>query len=335
MLSRLSTLNLSRTFPNHVRTLASAGHDVDALAASFKGYYVHKNMLMPDPKLKQTNDVKGKTAFISGGSRGIGLDIAKKLAAGGANVVLAAKTVEEQKNLPGTIFTAAEECNALGGGGKAIPIQMDLRNEESVQAAFDKTIEEFGSLDILVNNASAIHIEPSETIDMKRYDLMHSINGRGTFLATKLAIPHLKKGENSHVLTLSPPLDSTLSVPNWFKLTGTAYITAKLQMSLQVVGMSAELREHGIGCNGLWPRTTIATAAVKNMLGGQKMIDKSRTPEIMGDAAYAIFCSDSKRNTGNFWVDDEVLVSVGTRDFSKYRVNQDTPEHELIPDFFV
>jgi citronellol/citronellal dehydrogenase len=312
----------------------SAGHSVDELAASFRGYYVHKNLLTPNPKLKQTKDVKGKTAFISGGSRGIGLDIAKKLCAAGANVVLAAKTVEPQKNLPGTIFTAAKECEELGGG-KALPIQMDLRNEENVQAAYDKTIEEFGSLDILVNNASAIHIESSETIDMKRYDLMHSINGRGTFLATKLAIPHLKKGENSHVLTLAPPLDATLSVPNWFKLTGTAYITAKLQMSLQVVGMSAELREHGIGCNGLWPRTTIATAAVKNMLGGQEMIDKSRTPEIMGDAAHAIFCSDSTKNTGNFWVDDEVLVNVGVRDLSKYRVNQDTPEHELIPDFFV
>ena len=328
------TVATARRLISSTTAKSFAGHDVDALAASFKGYYVQKNLLQPNPKLKQRHDVKGKTAFISGGSRGIGLDIAKKLAAAGANVVIAAKTVTEQPNLPGTIYTAAEECESLGGG-KALPIQMDLRKEESVHAAFDETSSKFGSLDILVNNASAIHIEPSETIDMKRYDLMHSINGRGTFLATKLAIPYLKEGDNSHVLTLSPPLDSTLSVPNWFKLTGTAYITAKLQMSLQVVGMSAELREHGIACNGLWPRTTIATAAVKNMLGGEKMIAKSRTPEIMGDAAHAIFCSDSTRNTGNFWVDDEVLVSVGVRDFTKYRVNPDTPEHELIPDFFV
>ena len=311
-----------------------SGHSIDDIQKGFKGYFVHKNLMGLNPKLKPVGDLKGKTVFVSGGSRGIGLAIAVRAAQDGANVVIAAKTAEPHPNLPGTIFTAAAACEAAGAE-KAMAIQMDLRDEASVESAFKMAAEEFGGIDILVNNASAIHIEPSETVDMKRYDLMHGINGRGTFLASKLAIPYLKKGNNAHILNLSPPLDSTLGNPIWFKLTGTAYITAKLSMSLQVLGLSAELRQNGIGVNGLWPRTTIATAAVQNMLGGDDMMDRSRTPEIMGDAAHAIFCSDAKRNTGQFWVDDEVMVGTGTHDLKKYRVNPEIEEHELIPDFFV
>jgi citronellol/citronellal dehydrogenase len=231
----------------------------------------------------------------------------------------------------------------------------NIQSEENVKEALERSIERFGGIDILVNCASAIHIEPTETITMKRYDLMHSINGRGTFLMTKYAIPYLKQSSNGHVLTLAPPIQ-TVDQPNWFRHAGTAYTSAKLQMSLQVIGLSAELRGNGkqnhVAVNGLWPRTTIATAAVQNILGGDEMMRRSRSAEIMADAAHAIVCSDGKANTGNFWIDDEVMVgtglshrhaslathlnsSVGAMDLSKYRIDQSLSEHELCPDLFV
>jgi citronellol/citronellal dehydrogenase len=276
--------------------------------------------------------MQGKTVFVSGGSRGIGLAIAMKAARDGANVVIAAKTIEAHPKLEGTIYTAADACTAAGGN--ALALQLNLQDEESVAKAVQDTVAKFGGIDILINSASAIHLQDTESVSMKRFDLMHSINSRGTFMMSKYCIPHLKKSSNGHILTLSPPIDA-LQQPFWFKQSGTAYASAKLAMSMQVVGLSAELQEHGIGVNALWPRTTIATAAIKNILGGEEMMDKSRTPEIMGDAAHAILCSDGKRNTGNFWVDDVVLAGTGVTDLSKYRVNPDVAEHELVPDFFV
>lgn len=297
-----------------------------------RGYYVQQNMFGPNKKLAAKGSLKDKTMFVSGGSRGIGLAIAMRAARDGANVVIAAKTVEAHPKLEGTIFTAASACEEAGG--KALPLQLNLQDEESVQKAVQATVDKFGGIDILVNSASAIHLQDSEMVPMKRFDLMHSINNRGTFMMSKYCIPYLKKSSNPHILTLSPPIDA-LQQPFWFKQSGTAYASAKLAMSMQVVGLSAELQEHGIGVNALWPRTTIATAAVKNVLGGEAMMDKSRSPEIMGDAAHAIVASDGKRNTGNFWVDDVVLAGIGVTDLSKYRVNPNVAEHELVPDFFV
>ena len=300
----------------------------------YEGYYVQKNIYNPNINLKKETNLKNKTALISGGSRGIGLSIAENLCKNGANVVIASKTTETQKDLPGTIYTAVDECNKHGMG-VAFPVQMDLRNEDSILNAIDETIKNFGSIDFLINNASAVHIEHSKTISSKKYDLMHSINGRGTFIMSKSCIPHLAKSRNPHILSLCPPLDSTINNPFWFKMTGTAYITAKLQMSLQVLGLSQELKEFNIGCNALWPRTTIATSAIKNVLGGSKIMNKSRSPEIMADAANIILTSNSEVNTGNFYIDDEVLVGSGFKDLEKYRINKDIKEHELIPDFFV
>lgn len=218
----------------------------------------------------------------------------------------------------------------------------NIQNEENVKDAIDQTIQKFGGIDILVNCASAIHIESSENISMKRYDLMHSINGRGTFLVSKYVIPFLKQSSNGHILTLAPPIQ-LIDQPNWFRQAGTAYTTAKLQMSLQVVGLAAELNRiddinngfSHVAVNALWPRTTIATAAIQNILGGDEMMRRSRTAEIMADAAHVILCSDAKKNTGNFWIDDEVMVGSGAVDLSKYRVDQSIPEHDLCPDLFV
>ena len=271
-------------------------------------------------------NLKGKTLFITGGSRGIGLAIGLRAARDGANVTIAAKTAEPHPKLKGTIYTAAEEIEAAGG--KALAQIVDVRDRESIQAAIDKTVETFGGIDILVNNASAISLTPTEMTDMKRYDLMHSINTRGTFLTSKLAIPHLKKAKNPHVLNLAPPLNME---EKWFA-PHVAYTMAKFGMSMCVLGMAGEYRSRGIAFNGLWPRTTIATAAVENLLGGQDLIRCSRTPDIMGDAAHAIFCRDSKDCTGNFFVDDEVMASIGVTDLSKYAVD---PTANLAPDFFV
>jgi citronellol/citronellal dehydrogenase len=270
--------------------------------------------------------LRGKTLFISGASRGIGLAIGLRAARDGANVAIVAKTAEPNPKLPGTIHTAAKEIEEAGG--KALPIACDIRNDEQVAAAVAKTVETFGGIDILVNNASAINLSGTEALDMKRYDLMHGINTRGTFLCSKLCIPHLKKAQNPHVLNLSPPLNMETK---WFA-PHVAYTMAKFGMSMCVLGMAGEYKSAGIAFNALWPRTTIATAAIKNLLGGDQMMKASRKPEIMGDAAYVIFNRPARECTGNFFIDDEVLKSAGVTDLDKYAVD---PSQKLMPDFFV
>ncbi|MTH96107.1 NAD(P)-dependent oxidoreductase [Roseibium sp. RKSG952] len=271
-------------------------------------------------------DLKGKTLFITGASRGIGKAIALRAARDGANIAIAAKTAEPHPKLEGTIYTAAEEIEAAGG--KALPLVLDVRDDVAVKEAIDKTAETFGGLDILVNNASAIQITPVAHTDMKRFDLMHQINTRGTLACSKHAIEHLKKSDNPHILMLSPPLDMQ---QKWFAA-HTPYSIAKYGMSLVVLGLSGELKPKGVAVNALWPRTTIATAAVKNVLGGDKMVSQSRTPDILADAAYEIFTTPSRELTGQFLIDDNFLFERGERDFDKYRVD---PTQTLMPDFFV
>ena len=267
-----------------------------------------------------------KVVFITGGSRGIGLEIGKRAARDGAKVVLAAKTAEPHPKLPGTIFTAAEEI--IEAGGEALPLILDVRNEENVLKAVEETASHFGGIDICVNNASAISLTKTTDTDMKRYDLMHQINGRGTYLVSKYCIPHLKKSSNPHILNLAPPLDMKAK---WFG-PHLAYTMAKFTMSMCVLGMAEELKADGIAVNGLWPRTAIATAAVKNVLGGEELMNISRKPEIMADAAYEIFIKDSKEFTGNFCIDDLVLHESGVKDFTNYA---DVSFDKLAPDFFV
>ena len=267
-----------------------------------------------------------KVVFITGGSRGIGLEIGKRAARAGAKVVLAAKTAEPHPKLPGTIFTAAEEI--IEAGGEALPLILDVRDEENVLKAVEETASHFGGIDICVNNASAISLTKTPDTDMKRYDLMHQINGRGTYLVSKYCIPHLKKSSNPHILNLAPPLDMKAK---WFG-PHLAYTMAKFTMSMCVLGMAEELKADGIAVNGLWPRTAIATAAVKNVLGGEELMNISRKPEIMADAAYEIFIKDSKEFTGNFCIDDLVLHESGVKDFTKYA---DVSFDKLAPDFFV
>ncbi len=274
----------------------------------------------------KTRHLQGKTMFVTGGSRGIGLAIALRAAQDGANVVIAAKTTEPHPKLPGTIYSAAEEIEKAGG--KALPLVMDVRDEDSVATSIAKAAQHFGGIDILVNNASAISLTPTAATDMKRYDLMNGINTRGTYMTTKYAIPHLAKGQNPHVLMLSPPLDMS---EKWFA-PHLAYSIAKYGMSLCVLGFAGELRHQGIAVNALWPRTTIATSAVKNLLGGDQLIQASRTPEIMGDAAHMIFAKPSKTFTGNFLIDDSFMASEGVTDFTKYQVNAG---QKLFIDFFV
>lgn len=272
-------------------------------------------------------DLAGKTLFITGGSRGIGLAIALRAARDGANVAIAAKTAEPNPKLPGTIYTAAEEIEKAGG--KALPLVCDVRSEEQVEAAVDKTVATFGGIDICVNNASAISLTPVEKTDLKRFDLMFAINTRGTFLTSKLCIPHLRKAENPHILMLSPPLDMK---PEWFA-GHVAYSIAKYGMSLCVLGLAAELARDRIAVNALWPRTTIATAAIRNLLGGEEVARRSRTPDILADAAHLIFTQPSTTFTGRFLIDDSLLYELGgVRDFEKYRVD---PSVELQADFFV
>ncbi len=272
-------------------------------------------------------DLSGKTLFITGGSRGIGLAIAKRCAADGANVAIAAKTAEPHPKLPGTIYTAAEEIEAAGG--KALPIICDIRYEDQVAAAVAKTVETFGGIDICVNNASAISMTGTADTDMKRYDLMHQINTRGTFLTSKVCLPHLKKSDNPHILNLSPPLDMD---KKWFAMS-VAYTMAKYGMSMCVLGMAEEFKEDGIAVNALWPRTAVRTAAVGNVLGGDEIMKRSRVDTIMADAAYLMLTQPSREFTGNFFIDDLVLAKfAGVTDFSQYA---DVPENELIPDFFV
>jgi citronellol/citronellal dehydrogenase len=267
-----------------------------------------------------------KTAFITGSSRGIGKAIALKLAKNGFNIVVAAKTSEPHPKLEGTIYTAAKEIEKLGV--EALPLIVDIRDEEMVNDSINKTIQKFGRIDVLVNNASAIGLTPIEQTTMKRYDLMHDINVRGTFMVSKACIPHMKNTENPHILTLSPPLNLK---PSWFGA-HLAYTMSKYGMSMTVLGQSNELKSKGIAANALWPKTTIATAAVKNLLGGDALIQASRNPEIMADAAYAIIQKNSKECTGNFFIDEEVLMNEGVTDFTKYAVN---PEMSLMKDLFI
>jgi citronellol/citronellal dehydrogenase len=270
--------------------------------------------------------LQGKTLFITGASRGIGLAIALRAARDGANIVIAAKTAEPHPKLPGTIYTAAKEIEAAGG--KALPLIVDVREETSVQEAVAKAVATFGGLDICVNNASAISLTGTLSTDMKRYDLMHQVNGRGTFLTSKACIPHLKQAANPHVLTLSPPLDIK---PKWFA-PHVAYSMAKYNMSLCVLGMAEEFKGEGIAFNALWPRTAIATAAIRFALAGDEGMKHCRDPEIMADAAQAIFEKPAREFSGNFLIDDTFLYGEGVRDFDRYRVD---PTKPLMPDFFV
>ncbi len=268
----------------------------------------------------------GKTLFITGASRGIGLAIALRAARDGANIVVAAKTADPHPKLPGTIYTAADEI--ASAGGVALPLVVDVRDEASVQSAVDQAVERFGGIDILVNNASAISLTGTLSTDMKRYDLMHQVNTRGTFLTSKACIPHLKKSANPHVLMLSPPLDMS---PRWFG-GHVAYTMAKFGMSMCVLGMAEEFKSDGIAFNALWPRTGIATAAIQFALTGEEGLRHCRTPEIMADAAHAIFEKPSRELTGQFLIDDTFLYGEGVREFDKYRVD---PTASLMPDFFV
>jgi len=270
--------------------------------------------------------LSGKTLFITGASRGIGLAIALRAARDGANVAIAAKTAEPHRHLPGTIYTAAKEIEAAGG--RALPLVVDVRDEAAVVRAVESTAGMFGGIDVCVNNASAIQLTGTLGTDMKRFDLMHQINTRGTFLASKACIPHLRRAANPHVLMISPPLDMS---PRWFG-PHTAYTMAKFGMSLCVLGMADEFRQDGIAFNALWPRTIIATAAIQFALGGDEAMRRCRTPAVMADAAYAVVTKPSRECTGRFLIDDSVLYEEGERDFDKYRMD---PQLVPIADFFV
>jgi citronellol/citronellal dehydrogenase len=271
--------------------------------------------------------LKGKTLFITGASRGIGKAIALRAARDGANVVVAAKTVEPHPRLPGTIYSAAEEIEAAGG--RALASVVDVRDEDQIRAAVARAADTFGGIDILVNNASAISLSRTVDTPLKRFDLMHQINTRGTFACSQACIPYLAKAENPHILNLAPPL--TALQPRWFA-PHLAYTMAKFGMSLCVLGMAEELRPQGIAVNALWPRTIIATAAVNNLLGGEQAMKGARTPEIMGDAAHVILTRPSREFTGHFCIDDEVLGSAGITDLDRYAV---TPGGALLPDLFL
>ena len=268
---------------------------------------------------------KNKTVIMSGGSRGVGLEIAKALGKDGANIAILAKTTEPHPTLPGTIFTAAEEIEQVGGN--ALPIVCDIRFEEQVEAAVEETASKFGGIDICINNASAIHLTDTVNTPMKRYDLMHNINVRGTFMLSQKCIPHLKNGDNPHILTLSPPLDIDRK---WFGMT-LAYTTAKYGMSLVAHGLAEELGKHNVASNCLWPRTSLDTAAVRNVIGAE-LIKGSRKPSIYADAAYAVLKRDSSTCTGNFFLDQDVLEKEGVSDFDQYAID---PEATLVSDFFV
>jgi citronellol/citronellal dehydrogenase len=270
--------------------------------------------------------LKDHTLFITGASRGIGLAIALRAARDGANIAIAAKTDKPHPKLTGTIFTAADEI--IRAGGKALPLVVDVRDETQVKDAIDQTVAAFGRLDIVVNNASAVQRTPVVDTDMRRFDLMHEVNTRGTFMVSKYAIPHLEKARNPHILMNSPPLDFR---EKWFA-GSTAYSIAKYGMSLVVLGLAGELRAKGIAVNALWPRATIATAAIKNLLGGEAVMRMSRTPAIMADAAYRIFQKPSRSFSGNFLIDDSFLAAEGITDFEQYRVD---PSEPLARTFFV
>ena len=270
--------------------------------------------------------LKGKTLFITGASRGIGKAIALRAARDGANIIVAAKTTEPHPKLPGTIYTAAEEIEKAGG--KALACVVDIRDEAQIAAAVAKAVERCGGIDILVNNASAISLTDTTSTPMKRFDLMHGINTRGTFACSQACIPYLRKAENPHILNNSPPLNMEVK---WFA-PHVAYTMAKYGMSMCVLGMAEELRTEGIAVNALWPRTVIATSAVRNLLGGDETMKGSRKPDIMADAAHAILTKKSREFTGNFCIDDEILRASGVTDFDKYA---SVPGAELYPDYFL
>lgn len=272
---------------------------------------------------------KNKTVFITGASRGIGKAIGLKLAADGANIVIAAKTSEPNAKLPGTIYSAAEEIEAAGG--QALPLMVDIRDETAVQQAVQQAAEHFGGIDILINNASAIQLTNTEFTPMKRFDLMMSVNARGTYLCSQTCLPYLKKSSNPHILMLSPPL---VMQARWFK-NHVAYTMAKYGMSMCVLGMAEEFKSVGVAVNALWPRTAIATAAVKNLLGGDGSIQKSRTPEIVADAAFHILQQPSKTCSGHFFIDEEVIAQYIGGDMRHYQVDPNVPSSELIEDFFL
>jgi citronellol/citronellal dehydrogenase len=267
--------------------------------------------------------LKGKTLFITGASRGIGLAIALRAARDGANIAIAAKTDQPHPKLPGTIHTAAAEV--AKAGGKALPLTVDVRDEGQVKAGLARTADTFGGIDIVVNNASAVQVTDVEHTDMKRYDLMNGVNARGTFMVSKFAIPYLEKAANPHILMNSPPLDMK---EKWFA-PHTAYSMAKFGMSMVVLGLAGELRPKGIAVNALWPRATIATSAIQNLLGGDQVMRMSRKPEIMADAAYAIFNKKAAGFTGHFLIDDSFLYGEGVRDFEPYRVDPAQPLAEV------
>ena len=269
--------------------------------------------------------LNGKTIFITGASRGIGLAIALRAARDGANIIVAAKTTEPHPKLPGTIYTAAQEIEAAGGKALAIPV--DVRDEAQVQSAVARAAETFGGIDILINNASAISLTGTLETPMKRYDLMHQINTRGTYLCSQACLPLLKQAKNPHILNLAPPLNMS---PRWFK-NHVAYTMAKYGMSMCVLGMSAEFADDGVAVNALWPRTAIATAAI-SMIGGPGMLAGCRTPEIMSDAAHVILTRDSRKTTGNFFIDEDLLRETGVSDFDRYAAS---PGATLITDFFI
>jgi citronellol/citronellal dehydrogenase len=271
-------------------------------------------------------NLAGKTLLITGASRGIGKAIALRAAADGANIAVLAKTDKPHPKLPGTVHTSVEEIHAAGG--QAIPCIADVRDEMQVHAAVEKTIAEFGGLDVLVNNASAIQLTGTLQTELKRFDLMHAVNVRGTFMTSQACLPHLQRADNPHILNISPPLNME---SRWFA-PHVAYTMSKYGMSMCVLGMSEEFREQGVAVNALWPKTTIATAAIQNLLGGEEAMRCCRRPQIMADAAHAILNSTARENTGNFYVDEDVLRQHGVTDFAAYAM---TPDAELLPDFFL
>jgi citronellol/citronellal dehydrogenase len=268
-----------------------------------------------------------KVVLVTGGSRGIGKSIAIRLAQAGANLAIVGKTVDPHPKLEGTIHTAAAEIDKAGPG-KVLPIGGDIRSDESIEHIVKTTVDTFGGIDILINNASAINLSPTEQTEPKRWDLMHDINVRGTFFMSRACIPYLKKAENPHILNLSPPLKLN---PEWFGKY-LAYTISKFGMSMIVLGLAEELKQHKIGVNALWPQTTIATAAVKNLLGGDFLIQRSRTPEIVADAVFHILQKPSAECSGNFFIDEDVLKKEGITDFTKYAVN---PTQPLMTDLFI
>ncbi|CAL4113873.1 unnamed protein product [Meganyctiphanes norvegica] len=274
---------------------------------------------------ENTGKLRGLTFFITGASRGIGLTIALKAARDGANIVVAAKTAEPHPKLPGTIFTAAREIEAAGG--RALPQIVDVRDEASIAKAVDNAVKTFGGIDIVINNASAIALKGTLETPMKRYDLMHHVNTRGTYLVSKLCLPYVLKSKHGHILNISPPLNMR---PHWFK-DHVAYTMAKYGMSMCVLGMSEEFKEQGVAVNALWPQTAIITAAME-MLGGKEAAVACRKPEIMADAAYIMLCRDPRSYTGNFAIDEDILKGVGISDMDPYAVE---PGNPLVPDFFL